>query len=109
MQDTFVRARTQPVGQARATIGYLVYNQNGSNYYIYKYISLSNLPIFGKNLYPGDCAPDEIMKIISELKKVKLVSYEIPNIDIRCIPLIGWRALRARILVCHVFQTNTCN
>ena len=25
MQDTFARARTQPLGQARATIGYLVY------------------------------------------------------------------------------------
>ena len=26
MQETFARARTRPLGQARATIGYLVYN-----------------------------------------------------------------------------------
>ena len=25
MQDTFARARTQPKGQARATVGYLIY------------------------------------------------------------------------------------
>ena len=28
MQDSFARARTRPKRQARATIGYLVYNEN---------------------------------------------------------------------------------
>ena len=43
MQDTFARARTlpmQPLGQARATIGYLVYNSELRMQWFQTYILL---------------------------------------------------------------------